>query len=56
VRRDNTCDHVCEESLNADSIETITPVVAPSGKAYRNPELGELYLTGLRLAAGMPDE
>ena len=30
----------------------ITPVVAPSVIPYRNPEYRELYLSGLRLAAG----
>ena len=30
----------------------ITPLVVPSGNELRNPEYRELYLTGLRLAAG----
>jgi adenylate cyclase len=30
----------------------ITPVVVPSAPPYRNPEHRELFLSGLRLAAG----
>jgi len=33
-------------------LRTITPVVVPSLIPYRNPEQRELFLTGLRLAAG----
>jgi adenylate cyclase len=33
-------------------LKTFAPVAVPGGKAYRNPEHRELYLSGLRLAAG----
>jgi adenylate cyclase len=33
-------------------LRLITPVVVPSGSQFRNPEHRELYLSGLRLAAG----
>jgi len=33
-------------------LKTITPVVVPSVIPYRNPEHRELFLSGLRLAAG----
>jgi TolB-like protein/class 3 adenylate cyclase len=33
-------------------LRLITPVVVPSGSQFRNPEYRELYLSGLRLAAG----
>ena len=33
-------------------LRTITPLVVPSDLPYRNPEHRELYLSGLRLAAG----
>jgi adenylate cyclase len=33
-------------------LRTITPLVAPSDMPYRNPEDRELFLSGLRLAAG----
>jgi tetratricopeptide (TPR) repeat protein len=33
-------------------LRTMTPVVVPSAANYRNPEHRELYLSGLRLAAG----
>jgi len=33
-------------------LRTITPVVIPSAEHWRNPEHRELYLSGLRLAAG----
>jgi pentatricopeptide repeat protein len=33
-------------------LRAITPVVMEPGTRYRNPELRELFLSGLRLAAG----
>ena len=33
-------------------LRAITPVVVPSGSQFRNPEHRELFLSGLRLAAG----
>jgi hypothetical protein len=33
-------------------LRTITPVVVPSVVPYRDPEHRELFLSGLRLAAG----
>ena len=33
-------------------LRAITPLVVPSGSQFRNPEHRELYLSGLRLAAG----
>jgi hypothetical protein len=33
-------------------LREITPVVLPTYLAYRNPEHRELFLSGLRLAAG----
>ena len=33
-------------------LRTITPVVVPGNTPYRNPEQQELFLSGLRLAAG----
>jgi len=33
-------------------LRTMTPVVLPSASPYRNPEHHELYMSGLRLAAG----
>jgi pentatricopeptide repeat protein len=33
-------------------LRAITPVVVEPAMRYRNPELRELYLSGLRLAAG----
>jgi len=36
-------------------IRAITPVVVPSGTPYRNPKHRELFLSGLRLAAGEPE-
>jgi len=33
-------------------LRTITPVVVPPLVPFRNPEHRELYLSGLRLAAG----
>jgi TolB-like protein/class 3 adenylate cyclase len=33
-------------------LRSLTPVVVPSGAQFRNPEHRELYLSGLRLAAG----
>jgi adenylate cyclase len=33
-------------------LRSLTPVVVPSGAQFRNPEQRELYLSGLRLAAG----
>ena len=36
-------------------LKTFAPVAVPGGKAYRNPEHRELYLSGLRLAAGEPE-
>ena len=35
-----------------DRLRAMTPVVVPSNVPYRNPEHRELYLSGLRLAAG----
>ena len=35
-------------------LRLITPVVVPSGSQFRNPEHRELFLSGLRLAAGEP--
>jgi adenylate cyclase len=35
-----------------DQLQTITPVVMPSTVPFRNPEHRELFLSGLRLAAG----
>jgi len=36
----------------ASRLRSLTPVVVPSGAQFRNPEQRELYLSGLRLAAG----
>jgi len=36
----------------ASRLRSLTPVVVPSGAQFRNPEQPELYLSGLRLAAG----
>ena len=36
-------------------LRTITPLVVPSDLPYRNPEDRELFLSGLRLAAGEMD-
>jgi hypothetical protein len=33
-------------------LRVITPVVIPDASPFRNPEHHELYLSGLRLAAG----
>ena len=33
-------------------LRAMTPVVVPSAMHWRNPEHRELYLSGLRLAAG----
>ena len=33
-------------------LRTITPAVMESATRYRNPELRELFLSGLRIAAG----
>ena len=33
-------------------LRAITPLVVPSDPPFRNPEDRELYLSGLRLAAG----
>ena len=33
-------------------LRAITPVVVPNDHAFRNPEDRELFLSGLRLAAG----
>ena len=35
-----------------ERLRTITPVVVPTYLVYRNPEHRELFLSGLRLAAG----
>ena len=35
-----------------ERLRAITPVVVPSTTPYRNPEHQELFLSGLRLAAG----
>jgi hypothetical protein len=35
-----------------ERLRAITPVVIPSVIVYRNPEHRELFLSGLRLAAG----
>ena len=35
-------------------LRAITPLVVPSALQYRNPEHRELFLSGLRLAAGEP--
>jgi adenylate cyclase len=35
-----------------ERLRAITPVVVESATRYRNPELRELFLSGLRLAAG----
>jgi adenylate cyclase len=35
-------------------LRSLTPVVVPSGAQFRNPDHRELYLLGLRLAAGEP--
>jgi hypothetical protein len=35
-------------------LRAITPQVVPSALEFRNPEGRELYLSGLRLAAGEP--
>jgi hypothetical protein len=35
-----------------ERLRSITPAVAPSASHWRNPEHRELYLSGLRLAAG----
>jgi hypothetical protein len=35
-----------------ERLRAITPVVIPSITPYRNPEHRELFLSGLRLAAG----
>jgi hypothetical protein len=36
-------------------LRVITPVVVPSVVPYRNPEHRELFLSGLRLAAGQAE-
>ena len=33
-------------------LRAVTPVVVPNGTPYRNAEQHELFLSGLRLAAG----
>ena len=38
-----------------ERLRTITPVLEPSASPWRNPEHRELYLSGLRLAAGETD-
>jgi len=35
-----------------ERLRTITPVVMPGARQLRNPEHRELFLSGLRLAAG----
>jgi len=35
-----------------ERLRTITPVIIPTATPYRNPEHRELFLSGLRLAAG----
>jgi len=35
-------------------LRAITPVVVPNSTPFRNPEDRELFLSGLRLAAGEP--
>jgi hypothetical protein len=35
-------------------LRPITPLVVPSDVQFRNPEHRELFLSGLRLAAGEP--
>jgi len=35
-----------------ERLRAITPVVVPADTPYRNPEHRELFLSGLRLAAG----
>ena len=37
-------------------LRVITSVVVPEATPYRNPELRELFLSGLRLAAGEADD
>jgi len=41
-----------EARETVERLRTLTPVVVPSGAQFRNPEHRELYLSGLRLAAG----
>ena len=43
---------VDEARAIVERLRTITPVVVPSATNYRNPEHRELYLSGLRFAAG----
>ena len=43
---------VDEARAIVERLRNITPVVVPSATNYRNPEHRELYLSGLRLAAG----
>jgi hypothetical protein len=37
-----------------ERLQAITPVVMPDASFLRNPEHRELFLSGLRLAAGEP--
>jgi hypothetical protein len=44
---------VCDEAQGVlKQLRAITPLVVPSATELRNREYRELYLTGLRLAAG----
>ncbi len=44
--------HLDEARAIVDRLRAITPLVVPSNLPWRNPEDRELYLSGLRLAAG----
>lgn len=41
-----------ESPITWSALRTITPIVVPPLVPFRNPEHRELYLSGLRLAAG----
>jgi tetratricopeptide (TPR) repeat protein len=41
-----------EARTTVSRLRSLTPVVVPSGTQFRNPEHRELFLSGLRLAAG----
>jgi hypothetical protein len=44
--------HLDEARAVIAQLRAITPLVVPSDLPYRNPEDRELFLSGLRLAAG----
>ena len=41
-----------EAKETIERLKAITPIVVPTATPWRNPEYRELYLSGLRLAAG----